>query len=186
MTVTIPEAGNDTWFSFRTTFDGRILTCTLYWSESIQHIYDAVVKQVRDDAHNDPIVRNGAYIRDYSLFDYYQVDNPVTSDDMFAEWYGKHKDELTMNLRAIPQLADLKRTVMNRSVTYYGIRRTIDELAEMLVWSFSISDEGDTVTGVIRPGGLYERDGKWAMTIHSDVRTDIGREDLPFVTLEFS
>lgn len=182
----IPECASN-WFEFPINYDNRVLTCSLYWSEELEQQYNALVTQLKVDAYNDPLVRvDGSYDREYDVAAYYQAGNPLTSHEMYDEWYEAHKDNLPMSVKYMGYMYfDLRRIIMDRSITYYNIQNTISMLREQCVWTFSINDENDIVTGVLNPGAAYERDSRWTMWVRSDTRISIGREDLPYVTLEF-
>lgn len=183
MTVSIPAAENDTWFSFTIEYDSRVLTCTLYWCEEIQSLYDKLSRQLVLDASNDPIMpSDGRIIRDYDILEYYQVDNPVVDVVSFNKWRDTH--ELTASLSRFTYDYMLQREVIERSIMYYEIVNKMKQLHDMMVWTFTISDEDEDVTGVIRPGSYYTRAGYWDLWVRSEHRTEIGRDDLQFVTME--
>lgn len=185
MIVDIPEVGEDTWFSFKINYGGRVLTCTMYWCEETQNLYDKLAAQLVTDAQNDPIITSdGAYIRYYDIMEYYSVNDPITGVDKYAQWYGEHRDSLTSSLRAIPYDYALQRTVIERSSLYYGINRSMARIKEMCTWTFTIHDRDDVITGTVRPGGIYTKENDWTLYIRSEFRTDIGRRELSFVTME--
>lgn len=186
MIATIPETSSN-WFSFPINYDNRVLTCILYWCEELQSMHAKVVAQLIRDAYNDPLVdAGGSYNRQYDVLEYYQAGNPLTRDSMFDEWYDRHKDNLPVSLKyANYNIYDMRRIVMQRSQNYHAIKNTRDTLNEQCVWTFTIKDGDDVITGVVNPGASYERWGEWTMWIRSDTRVRIGRNDLQFVTMEF-
>ena len=185
MIVNIPEVGEDTWFSFKINYGGRVLTCTMYWCEETQNLYDKLASQLITDAQNDPIITtDGGYIRDYDIMDYYSASDPITDVAKYAHWYDLHRDSLTSTLRAIPYDYALQRTVVDRSLLYHGINSSMARIKEMCAWTFTVHDRDDIITGTIRPGGIYTKENDWTLYIRSEFRTDIGRRELDFVTME--
>lgn len=186
MIQSIPECASN-WFEFPINYDNRVLTCSLYWCEELENAYNALVTRLENDAYNDPLIgADGAYNRGYDVAAYYQADNPLTSYEMYDEWYAAHKDTLPASIKYANYMPfDLRRIIMGRSITYHDIQNTINTLREQCVWTFSINDEGATVTGVLNPGAVYERNDSWTMWVRSDTRVYIGRDDLPHVMLEF-
>lgn len=157
------------------------LSCVFQWPTEIQEQYDAYLLRVTQAAQTDPIkLTNGSYNRDYDYVDYYA--SLANVSDLSA-WLAA-QTELPVSLSG-QSLSYQLALLQTRIDTCVDLQAIFVQFKEDLCWQVTITENTDiTIASVILGGWYRNQDSTYAFRFVSDGRTDIGKNDLTYVTME--
>lgn len=147
------------------------------WPTVIQEQYDEYSQNMSLLAASDPLVQvhgDRSPVRNYDYIEYY------LSIKNIRDWL-LEATELPSSILGKP-FEEQVSIVQERINTCEAVRDILFQYSCMLLWNITITFEGETIQGVLIPGGIYQnKEGTFSLEVQCD-KAGIGKGDIPFVT----
>ena len=158
---------------------GISLNISFRWDDTTQEQSDLFDRYVSQLPQNDPLVKE-TYDREYDYVQYYLNLEDLNLD----EWLDTNpvlSQSLIGKERVIQKKKIRERIALCQSISILQL-----QYKEFLQWSVKIEDtNGNTYTSVLRLGGWNLNQSKnYAFRFTSDIKENIGKDDLQYVTFE--
>lgn len=158
------------------------------WAIANQEQYDMIKRQLTRMADNDPLLgKGGVIIHNYNYVEYY-LEMKGKSDAEIGAWVTDTEVPHPQSIINMSSTGEDVRPTINmikeRILECEEIESVLLHYKEVLRWQVSVSVDSDSPTvAAIQPGGWYRRQENVMFRFVSD-REAIGKEDLPYVTLQ--